>query len=252
MRAARFACVALVLLGAACSRKSKGVEGISDVSTTAPADAADAPRVAGTVRRWMWEFEDRGVRTPNELVVPSGRFVHLELRTLDDAHRLVVPSLGIDAEVKPGAATDLWVRVRAPGEHVGKCSDDCDAYPSFFATVKALSPEAFASRTRADEEPPPGQSRPRWGQDLAKRLGCPTCHAIDRDGPLGPKLRGMWTAARGDGFVREKILKGAGSMPAFRGTVSDPQLDALVGYLQCGASQPCSASCAGVDLCSVP
>ena len=61
---------------------------------------------------------------------------------------------------------------------------------------------------------------------------CAGCHGANGGGGLGPSLAGV--EAKGDAFIRERILDGSPTkgMPAFRASLSDRDVDALVAYVK--------------------
>lgn len=69
---------------------------------------------------------------------------------------------------------------------------------------------------------------------------CSVCHAVTAGPPkLGPTLEGVLRRPRlqtgrpaTEPVVREIVLDGSGAMPAFRGSLTDEQLDHLVAYLK--------------------
>jgi cytochrome c oxidase subunit 2 len=260
----------VVVAAAGCLRRG-GVAGVSEIDVVAPADAGNALTIGVEARKWTWAFEHGALHMSQELVVPAGVLVHLDMRTLDEAHRLSVPSLGLDVEVKPGAKTHRWVRVLAPGTHRGVCREDCSKYPSFFVTVTAIPADEYMRR-RAGDDPPAGLSPAKWGEQIARASGCETCHPIDGTRGSGGTLRGLWGAerklvdgatvsvsgARGERYLRDalaapnkEVVAGfVPTMPSFS-NLSGRKLEAMLAYLKCsGTGCAADAACAGVNLCA--
>jgi len=93
--------------------------------------------------------------------------------------------------------------------------------------------------------PPSATAHPGDADDVAtgKQLfteQCSTCHAVTAGPPkLGPNLEGVLRRQRlhtgrpaTEPIVREIILEGSGAMRAFRDSLTDAQLDALITYLK--------------------
>lgn len=70
------------------------------------------------------------------------------------------------------------------------------------------------------------------GEEIFMQL-CARCHSADLSGGIGPALGpGSDAAGRPDEFLRLTITRGRGRMPAFGTTLSDEQVDAVIGYLR--------------------
>ncbi len=65
------------------------------------------------------------VYVPATVTVKAGQPVVLELATLDRAHGFKVPSLGVRADVFPGAVTRVALPALAPGRYVFLCDVFC-------------------------------------------------------------------------------------------------------------------------------
>jgi cytochrome c551 len=62
------------------------------------------------------------------------------------------------------------------------------------------------------------------------RTNCITCHAADLHGGVGPSLQhagGQLTADE----IHSRIANGGGGMPAFKGVLTDDQINALTAWL---------------------
>ena len=62
------------------------------------------------------------------------------------------------------------------------------------------------------------------------KQNCMTCHGADLSGGVGPNLQTVGGRLSGD-QIRNRISNGGGGMPAFKGTLSDDQINALVQWL---------------------
>ncbi|MDH3462062.1 MAG: cytochrome c [Acidimicrobiia bacterium] len=78
---------------------------------------------------------------------------------------------------------------------------------------------------------PPGDAT---GEEIYLQL-CSNCHADDVSGsggiglPIGP---GSNAANQPDEFLRMTILNGRGTMPSFRVSLNEDQLERLIGYIR--------------------
>lgn len=62
---------------------------------------------------------------------------------------------------------------------------------------------------------------------------CSRCHSADMSGGVGPALGpGSNAAEQSDEYLVTTISAGRGRMPSFRQTLSEEQIDRVVGYLR--------------------
>ena len=62
--------------------------------------------------QWWWEFEypQLGINTANEMVIPAGKAVHLELRSVDVIHSFWLPRIAGKVDLIPGRANAMWIQ----------------------------------------------------------------------------------------------------------------------------------------------
>lgn len=120
-----------------------------------PADQqADAYEITATGSQWWFKFEYpreqiNGVGplvTGNELVIPAGRPVRINLRTLDVIHSFWVPKLAGKVDMIPNRANHLWLEADEPGYFYGQCAEFCgDSHAIMRFRVIALPAGEFAA-----------------------------------------------------------------------------------------------------------
>lgn len=210
---------------------------------TAPPDSYQV-----TVRgaQWFWEFEyDTGVMTTNELYVPVGKPIKLNMTATDVLHSFFVPAFRIKMDVIPNRYTSVWFEATEIGEYQVFCTEYCGtSHSAMMATVHVVSEPDFNKWMMAqNQDLPPAE----LGGQLFTQLACAVCHV---DTSVGPRLDGIFGSERqlADGSTviadddyllesiispGEKIIDGYGlQMPATFGTLSQKQLDGLVAYLK--------------------
>lgn len=70
------------------------------------------------------------------------------------------------------------------------------------------------------------------GPEIYSQL-CARCHGNDLGGGIGPSLgAGSELADRSDDYLYSVITRGRGSMPAFRTTLDDAQVDRLMQFIR--------------------
>ncbi|MDD2763582.1 MAG: cytochrome c oxidase subunit II [Opitutaceae bacterium] len=118
------------------------------------AQRADAFEVTATGYQWWFRFEYPNEQiagvgplvTGNELVVPAGRPVHVNLRTVDVIHSFWVPKLAGKVDMIPNRANHLWFQADEPGYYYGQCAEFCgDAHAIMRFRVIALPAPEFAA-----------------------------------------------------------------------------------------------------------
>tara|TARA_A100001015_G_scaffold251267_2_gene290169 strand:+ start:360 stop:1685 length:1326 start_codon:yes stop_codon:yes gene_type:complete len=62
--------------------------------------------------QWWWEFEypQLGVTTANEMVIPAGKPIHIELRSVDVIHSFWLPRIAGKVDLIPGRANSMWIQ----------------------------------------------------------------------------------------------------------------------------------------------
>lgn len=116
----------------------------------------DAYEVTATGYQWWFKFEypteqatiDANTKTPlvtgNELVIPTGRAVRINVRTLDVIHSFWVPKLAGKVDMIPNRANFLWLKADNPGYYWGQCAEYCgDSHAVMRFRVVALAPDDF-------------------------------------------------------------------------------------------------------------
>jgi cytochrome c oxidase subunit 2 len=80
----------------------------------------------------------------NELVVPTGTVVHMQVIGADVIHAFAVPAFGVKIDAVPGRLNTTWFRVDREGMYYGQCSELCGRDHAFMPiAVHAVSPEKF-------------------------------------------------------------------------------------------------------------
>jgi cytochrome c oxidase subunit 2 len=206
--------------------------------------------VIATGHQFWWEFEypDRGVLTSNELHIPVGVPVRVQLRSADVIHALWIPRLNGKQDMVPGQTNDLWLQADAPDVYVGQCSELCGIqHAGMLLRVIADPPDQFAAWAAREATPAaaPTTDLARQGQQVFQTYACGDCHAVRgtpavaRAGPDLTHVASRQTLASGiipntpDEMRRwldnPQVVKPGALMPSFR--LSDADLTALVAYL---------------------
>jgi cytochrome c oxidase subunit II len=164
------------------------------------AEASPDPlRIVVTGKQWWWEVRyalpgSTPIVLANELHVPIGRAIQLELATADVIHSFWAPSLAGKVDMIPGRTNRLVIRVDEPGVYRGQCAEYCGGQHALMAFYVVAEDEASFRTWLAREAQPARDSDDaflRLGREMFFRGGCQRCHRIrgtDADGSDGPDL----------------------------------------------------------------
>jgi cytochrome c oxidase subunit 2 len=206
--------------------------------------------------QWWWDFRYRDVTpsdvfsSPNELHIPVGVPVVLNVQSRDVIHSFWVPNLHGKRDLIPGIVTHTWIQADAPGVYRGQCAEFCGHQHSKMAFTVVAQPmgeflEWVARQRLPAAEPPDAASR--RGRDVFLATTCATCHTVrgtDAGSRIGPELTHVGsrlTIAAGtlrstrDSFRRwvrdAQAIKPGSRMPAHQ-HLSMTDLESVVSYLR--------------------
>lgn len=214
----------------------------------------DAITIEVTANQWWWNVRylsgpvSETFSTANEIHVPVGRPVLVQLKSGDVIHSLWVPSLAGKRDLIPGRTATLAFQADRPGIYRGQCAEFCGFQHAFMAfEVHAHTPQAYEAWRQAQLQPAaePADPRARRGKQLFQSVSCAMCHAVQgtiaqgRRAPDLTHLASRRTLAAGTlpntpGNLAAWILdphvhKPGVNMPA--NPMSPEDLNALVAYL---------------------
>jgi cytochrome c oxidase subunit II len=121
------------------------------VPTSAPRDAMVVEMVA---HQWWWEvrYPEQQITTRNELRIPVGQPINLQLTSADVIHSFWVPELAGKMDALPDGVNTLVLEADQPGEHQARCAEFCGLeHARMRLRVVAEPPDQFASWI-ADQE----------------------------------------------------------------------------------------------------
>lgn len=218
-----------------------------------PVGADLTVRVTG--HQWWWEvrYLDRSpsliATTANEIHIPVGRAVRLEVVTGDVIHSFWIPELAGKTDLIPGQENAMWLEADRPGVYYGQCAEYCGLQHARMAMeVVADPPEVFARWLAHQRAPAESSARSdaAAGAKVFASTACALCHTVRgtlAGGRLGPDLthvagRRMIAAGtvpntRGNllGWIENpQAFKPGTLMPAV--PLDGGQLDDLAAYLQ--------------------
>jgi cytochrome c oxidase subunit 2 len=88
--------------------------------------------------------QPRLLSVDNDLVVPVGTVVRMQVIGADVIHSFAVPSFGIKIDAIPGRLNETWFRADREGMYYGQCSELCGRDHAFMPiAVHVVSPDKF-------------------------------------------------------------------------------------------------------------
>lgn len=211
----------------------------------------DALTIRVTGHRWWWQvnYPAAGFETANEIHIPTGTPVRVELVTADVIHSFWVPQLAGKVDLMPNKTNELWLHAAEAGTFSGYCAEFCGLQHAMMKfRIRAMPPDEFDAWLRAQQQlaQPPNDAVAQRGLQVFMTNECSDCHTIrgtDAAGQKGPDLTHLAareTLAAGTlkntreelaRWIRdpEKIKRGT-AMEAT--ALSDSDLNALLDYLE--------------------
>jgi cytochrome c oxidase subunit 2 len=179
--------------------------------------------------QWWWEvtYGDaqpaRVFTTANEIHVPVGRRVSIELAAADVIHSFWVPNLAGKQDLISGRDNQIAFTADRAGIYRGQCAEFCGLQHAHMGLlVVAQSPDEFDVWRNAQlaSATAPGDAEQQGGERVVTGKACAACHTIRGTaaaGTLGPDLT----------HLASRSYIAAGVLPMTRGSlaawIADPQ-----------------------------
>lgn len=203
-------------------------------------------RVVG--KQWMWKVQHPGGRSEiNELHVPLGRPVRLQMISEDVIHSFYIPNFRVKMDVLPGRYTHLWFEPTKVGTYHLFCAEYCGtSHSEMVGSVVVQKPADYAAWLQGGDDQP-AEVR---GALLFEQFRCNTCHKQPGEDARGPTLVGLFgnsvqlddgSVATADiAYLRESILDPSAKvvaghrpvMPTFQGQIGEEGIFQLISYIQ--------------------
>ncbi len=163
-----------------------GLDAMAEFPLAGPRETVPAEiRVTG--HRWWWQINyvkgplDQQIATANEIHIPIGRPVDIDLTSDDVIHSFFVPRLHGKVDLIPGQMNRIRIQATQPGVYRGQCAEYCGAQHAHMILIVVAQPPAdyeawMAQQIASAEEPATDQQR--RGQQLFLSKACVLCHTI--------------------------------------------------------------------------
>ncbi|MCT8139063.1 cytochrome c oxidase subunit II [Anaerobacillus sp. CMMVII] len=204
-----------------------------------------------TGHQFWWEFEypDHNVVAGQDMYIPTGTKIIVNLEASDVMHSFWVPALAGKQDNVPGITNEMWIKAENPGIYKGKCTELCgEAHWLMDFKVIAVEPEVFEAwaTNMSQPEQEPATQVAEAGREVFQ-ASCIGCHAVGGVGgnPAvgGPDLTNFGERTVIAGFLEfndenleewirfpEKTKPG-NKMPAFN-HLNDEEMKALIEYMK--------------------
>ena len=163
------------------------IHGMHGASAHAAMAHSMKPEIKITGHQWWWEIEylnddlTQQFTTANELHLPIGRPINIEVETRDVMHSFWVPALHGKVDLIPGQPNYIRLEAAEPGEYAGQCAEFCGAEHSKMRILAiAQAPDEYSAwlegqrKTAAD----PVDAHAKSGQQIFLSGPCSMCHQV--------------------------------------------------------------------------
>ena len=214
----------------------------------------DAMHIKVVGHQWWWEFQypALGFVTADEMHIPVGKPVFLEIESADVLHSFWFPAIGGKRDAVPSRTNHIAFTADSLGTFPGQCAELCGlSHANMRMHLMVETPEEFqswAERQKAPPAEPDTTTLAGQGKAIFSQSACIGCHTIEgvSVGAIGPNLThvGSRTTLAGGilpntpeamaKWISDAPARKPGSlMPNMAGLgITPEQVPALVAYLQ--------------------
>lgn len=224
---------------------------LRDMNALSAPDEPNALTIEVVAHDWWWEarYPDAGAVTANEIHIPAGEPVRIELTTADVIHSFWVPRLQVKVDTVNGRVNEMWLEADEPGRYRGQCAEFCGLQHANMLFYIVAEPRAEFDAwlaNEAEEAREPTEPSEERGQEVFLTSTCVGCHAIQgtpATAQVGPDLThfaaretfasGIFPTSRGNlaGWILDpQGLKEGVIMPPTE--LESDELEALLDYLE--------------------
>ena len=171
------------------------------------------PDIKVIAHQWWWEVHYDGLTTANEIHIPVGWPVEIELETRDVIHSFWVPELHGKVDIIPDETNHIRIEADKPGRYEGMCGEFCGGNHDAMRFVVVAEPESRYEEWLAHQMAPaddPRDQEGKQGKQVFETHACALCHTVRGTAAMasnGPDLT----------HVASRWAVGAYSVPNTRG-----------------------------------
>ncbi|MDL4841300.1 cytochrome c oxidase subunit II [Aquibacillus rhizosphaerae] len=158
-------------------------------------DKADSLNISVTGNQYWWHFNygEEEIQTSQDMYIPVGEKVYLNMMSSDVLHSFWVPSISGKMDTNPENENTMYIEALEEGVYWGKCAELCGPSHSLMDfKIVAVSPEEYQQwvedMQNVDLEATPETASAQEGQAIFEN-SCLGCHAIGSSPTaVGPNL----------------------------------------------------------------
>jgi cytochrome c oxidase subunit 2 len=200
-------------------------------------------------RQWMWKFQHpEGQAEINDLHVPLGMPVRVQMISEDVIHSLFIPAFRVKQDVLPGRYTSIWFEATLVGEYHLFCAEYCGAkHSEMRGRVVVMEASDYAAWLSG--KLPSAEGAAAAGR-LLDQLRCTNCHQGGGESSRCPPLENLYgnpvklandtTVIADDSYLRESILQPAAKvvagyqpiMPTYQGQLGEEEILRLIAEIK--------------------
>lgn len=169
-----------------------------EVETSKPADGQQPADIQIIGHQWWWEIRypqsGASVITANELHMPTGKRLLVQVDSGDVIHDVWIPQLGPKMDTVPGQTNWMWLQADRAGTYQGVCAEYCGTEHAWMLIRAIAQPQAEFDAWLQQQRPPvvaPTTAEAQHGAQLFTQRTCINCHAISgtaAQARVGPDL----------------------------------------------------------------
>jgi cytochrome c oxidase subunit II len=145
------------------------------------------PEIRIIGHQWWWEIQylnddpSQSFTTANELHLPTGRSVNIEVETADVMHSFWVPSLHGKVDLIPGQSNYIRIEASSPGDFKGQCAEYCgEQHAKMRILAVAQEPDEYDAWRQAQLKDgiEPSEPPAKAGKQIFLSGPCSMCHTV--------------------------------------------------------------------------
>jgi cytochrome c oxidase subunit 2 len=145
------------------------------------------PQIVVIGHQWWWEIHylnddpSKIVITANELHLPSGQPVSIEVKTADVMHSFWIPALNGKVDMIPGQPNYIRMLASQPGIYKGQCAEFCGDEHARMRLLAVVQKPADYRAWLANQLKPgdqPTSPEAKAGEQIFLSGPCSTCHTV--------------------------------------------------------------------------
>lgn len=145
------------------------------------------PEIRITGHQWWWTIEylnddpSKEFTTANELHLPAGRPVNIEVETSDVMHSFWIPALHGKVDLIPGQANYIRLLASQTGTYTGQCAEYCGAEHARMRLLAVVQTPSDYEAWIQDQLKPgntPSTAAAQAGEKVFTTAPCALCHTV--------------------------------------------------------------------------